>query len=91
MGHKVNKPIKVKISPELESVLTLFTDKFKKTGLANIFCSASMPEGKIASLAKYKEADLVNFSKKHFVRVYPAGTRFDSSNFSPVNVWPYGC
>ena len=69
----------------------MFTEKYKASGLSNIFCSASMPEGKVYNLAKSCEADLVNFSRKNFVRVYPAGARVDSSNFSPVNVWPYGC
>lgn len=35
--------------------------------------------------------ETVNLSKRHILRVYPKGTRFRSSNFSPIRPWLAGC
>lgn len=33
----------------------------------------------------------VDYNKKQFSRIYPAGTRVDSSNYDPVPAWNAGC
>ena len=32
-----------------------------------------------------------HFNVQHFSRIYPKGSRFDSSNYSPVPFWCVGC
>ncbi|OUZ99097.1 C2 calcium-dependent membrane targeting [Macleaya cordata] len=34
--------------------------------------------------------DLVRFTQKNLLRVYPKGTRFDSSNYNPLIAWMHG-
>lgn len=31
------------------------------------------------------------FTQRNILRVYPAGTRIDSSNYNPVLAWNHGC
>ena len=35
--------------------------------------------------------DFVNYNKRQLSRVYPRGTRVDSSNFMPQMFWNAGC
>lgn len=52
-------------------------------------CS-SLNENSAAKLAKKRPRDLIAHSETQLVRVYPASTRIDSSNFNPLNFWSYG-
>lgn len=38
-----------------------------------------------------KKPNQPEFTKKYLCRTYPAGHRFDSSNYSPVPAWSMGC
>eukprot|EP01104_Vermistella_antarctica_P014351 TRINITY_DN4494_c0_g3_i1.p1 TRINITY_DN4494_c0_g3~~TRINITY_DN4494_c0_g3_i1.p1 ORF type:complete len:923 (+),score=235.93 TRINITY_DN4494_c0_g3_i1:134-2902(+) len=40
---------------------------------------------------KFNSADLCMYNVKQFSRIYPKGTRVDSSNYDPVNAWNRGC
>eukprot|EP00042_Codosiga_hollandica_P047410 m.513533 g.513533 ORF g.513533 m.513533 type:complete len:1874 (-) comp57442_c0_seq1:94-5715(-) len=53
---------------------------------ARLLCS--LQENKMTSFATDPVAalELVEYTKRQILRVYPAGSRFDSSNFDP---WPY--
>lgn len=54
--------------------------------------SSSIDERKLATLTKYPERTeaLAEYCRKHIIRVYPAGQRFDSSNFDPLPGWCAG-
>ncbi|GBG32084.1 1-phosphatidylinositol 4,5-bisphosphate phosphodiesterase 1 [Hondaea fermentalgiana] len=55
--------------------------------------SSSIVEGKMHKLTKagYPMRDLCEYAQRHLVRVYPAGSRVDSSNYDPVSAWNAGC
>lgn len=44
---------------------------------------SSFDEKQATSLLKERPIEFVNYNKHQLSRVYPAGTRFDSSNFMP--------
>lgn len=44
---------------------------------------SSFDEKQATTLLKELPTDFVNYNKHQLSRVYPAGTRFDSSNFMP--------
>jgi len=50
----------------------------------------SLSEGKIAKYMKHDAQKMLEFTSNSFLRVYPAGTRFDSSNYDPVKPWIAG-
>ncbi|CAL9074933.1 unnamed protein product, partial [Musa textilis] len=43
-----------------------------------------------ARAAESYALDLVRFTQKNIVRVYPKGTRFNSSNYCPLLGWLHG-
>lgn len=52
----------------------------------------SIKESKIEEIVKdfEKRKKFVNYCKNSFIKIYPMGTRFDSSNFDPVKSWICG-
>lgn len=52
---------------------------------------SSFDEKQASTLLKEKPLDFVNYNKHQLSRVYPSGTRFDSSNFMPQEFWNAGC
>lgn len=44
---------------------------------------SSFDEKQATTLLKERPIEFVNYNKHQLSRVYPAGTRFDSSNFNP--------
>ncbi|XP_044255900.1 1-phosphatidylinositol 4,5-bisphosphate phosphodiesterase classes I and II [Tribolium madens] len=52
---------------------------------------SSFDEKQATSLLKEYPVQFVNYNKHQLSRVYPAGTRFDSSNFMPQVFWNAGC
>ena len=52
---------------------------------------SSFDEKQATSLLKEYPIEFVNYNKCQLSRVYPAGTRFDSSNFMPQIFWNAGC
>lgn len=49
-----------------------------------------MDENKIKTLSEEKEEDLLKLNRNFFTRIYPAGTRIDSSNYDPTISFLYG-
>ena len=41
--------------------------------------------------AKEQGRQFVEFTRRQLARIYPAGTRIDSSNYDPVALWNAGC
>lgn len=56
-----------------------------------VFEMSSYSERKALKLIDEEPADFVKHSNIQLCRIYPAGTRTDSSNYSPVDMWNVGC
>lgn len=52
---------------------------------------SSFDEKQATMLLKERPIEFVKYNKQQLSRVYPAGTRFDSSNFMPQVFWNAGC
>ena len=50
----------------------------------------SINENKIAKLLKTNPIELINNQRRYITKVYPSGTRIDSSNFNPIPSWNTG-
>ena len=52
---------------------------------------SSFVETHSLSLLKESPMEYVNYNKRQLSRVYPKGTRVDSSNYLPHQFWNAGC
>ncbi|XP_037070480.1 LOW QUALITY PROTEIN: 1-phosphatidylinositol 4,5-bisphosphate phosphodiesterase classes I and II-like [Pollicipes pollicipes] len=52
---------------------------------------SSLVETQATALLKAHPVEFVNYNKRQLSRVYPRGTRVDSSNFMPQVFWNAGC
>lgn len=52
---------------------------------------SSFAETQATSLLKESPIDFVSLNKRQFTRIYPKGTRVDSSNYIPQVYWNAGC
>jgi phosphatidylinositol phospholipase C beta len=52
---------------------------------------SSFVETQATALLKESPVEFVNYNKRQLSRVYPKGTRVDSSNFTPQTFWNAGC
>jgi len=50
----------------------------------------SLSESKVTKLYETNREQLIEFTTNSFLRVYPKGTRIDSSNYDPVKSWICG-
>ncbi|XP_069083617.1 1-phosphatidylinositol 4,5-bisphosphate phosphodiesterase zeta-1 [Pleurodeles waltl] len=53
--------------------------------------STSLAEVKAKNLADYSAPDFIAHTNSFFTRIYPKGTRVDSSNYNPQTFWNVGC
>lgn len=65
--------------------LFLFVEKNR------LYEMSSFDEKQATTLLKERPIEFVNYNKFQLSRVYPSGTRFDSSNFMPQVFWNAGC
>jgi phosphatidylinositol phospholipase C beta len=52
---------------------------------------SSFSEDKAQSLIRDYGKEFVAYNQRQLSRIYPRGTRFDSSNYNPYLFWPVGC
>ena len=52
---------------------------------------SSFSEDKAQSLIRDHAKDFVAYNYRQLSRIYPRGTRFESSNYNPYLFWPVGC
>ncbi|CAF0980766.1 unnamed protein product [Adineta steineri] len=52
---------------------------------------SSFAEDKAQSLIREYAIEFVAYNQRQLSRIYPRGTRFDSSNYNPYLFWPVGC
>lgn len=96
VGTKDKKKKKLKLSLDLSNLIKYIQAvHFKGFSTAlqgqSCFQMSSLGEHKFQSLARSHGADFVEYNKKFLTRTYPAGSRFDSSNYDPSNAWVAGC
>ena len=52
---------------------------------------SSLSESTAGKLAHSQSEDFVNHNKSFLTRVFPNGSRIDSSNYNPQDFWNSGC
>lgn len=55
------------------------------------FEMSSFPEEKAQKLIFEQGKDFLIYNQRQLCRIYPRGTRFESSNYNPYLFWPIGC
>ncbi|CAM9357091.1 unnamed protein product [Ectocarpus sp. 6 AP-2014] len=92
-GSKSKEDKKKKIHPELSAITFLAGVKFHgfdnaKRSLVNEMSAFGEP--KTEKLLKKSPEDWVVYNARNMSRIYPAGSRVDSSNYDPVPSWNVG-
>ncbi|KZC09772.1 PREDICTED: 1-phosphatidylinositol 4,5-bisphosphate phosphodiesterase classes I and II [Dufourea novaeangliae] len=102
MGDKVPAPDKATSAKETEAgaeisalvnyVQPVHFNSFESAEKKNrMYEMSSFDEKQATTLLKERPLEFVNYNKHQLSRVYPTGTRFDSSNFMPQVFWNAGC
>lgn len=89
-----SKPIpSTKVEKELGDLVYLPTVGFKdfKSVRKVAWEMISLGEVKVSKLSDKFSDELVKFNKNQLCRVYPKGSRVDSSNYNPITAWNVGC
>ncbi len=55
------------------------------------FEMSSFPEDKAQNLIRDHAKEFLVYNQRQLSRIYPRGTRFESSNYNPYIFWPIGC
>ncbi|XP_076296651.1 phospholipase C at 21C isoform X1 [Lasioglossum baleicum] len=102
LGDKVPAPEKAASAKETEAgaeisalvnyVQPVHFNTFESAEKKNrMYEMSSFDEKQATTLLKERPLEFVNYNKHQLSRVYPAGTRFDSSNVMPQVFWNAGC
>lgn len=94
--EKKRKKKKLKLAKELSDMVIYcksvhfhgFEDARKNLSFYEM---SSFKEGKAMALAEESATDYIRHNVEKLSRIYPAGTRTDSSNYNPVPLWNAGC
>ncbi|PRP84208.1 1-phosphatidylinositol 4,5-bisphosphate phosphodiesterase delta-1 [Planoprotostelium fungivorum] len=83
-----------KIAAELSDLVHLkatgFTDWNTYKDKFKYYYMSSFSEEKIDLFAKKNGADFIEYNRRHLSRIFPKGSRVDSSNYDPVKAWNHG-
>ncbi|KYR02620.1 phosphoinositide-specific phospholipase C [Tieghemostelium lacteum] len=94
-GEKKKKPEKEKISEDLSQLIYIVCQSYKNPSTSKAlppYMIHSFSEAKTGTSSFQNEAsEVIEINQKHLTRVYPKGTRFNSSNFNPIPGWLLGC
>jgi len=68
-----------------------FTVRKERDNAPNLM--SSFDEAKALKIARSRQTakDFVDMNRNHLARIYPLGTRIDSSNYEPTELWAVGC
>ncbi|GFT52510.1 1-phosphatidylinositol 4,5-bisphosphate phosphodiesterase delta-4 [Nephila pilipes] len=85
-----------RIAPELSDLVNYFSAKRFSSFAESRVCwhfsdMSSFSETVALNLAYDEGSDFVAHNRKHVSRIYPKGTRTDSTNYDPVPYWNIGC
>nr|QBK89567.1 MAG: phosphatidylinositol-specific phospholipase C [Pithovirus LCPAC001] len=84
--------IKCKITQKTDSKFAklIYFDTVKKVD-AELTNMISYGEDIIGNAQTNKIKSIKKYTTTNLVRIYPKGTRVDSSNYNPIKSWSYGC
>ncbi|XP_035382281.1 1-phosphatidylinositol 4,5-bisphosphate phosphodiesterase delta-1a isoform X1 [Electrophorus electricus] len=90
------KKSKIKLAKELSDLVvyckSVHFNSFEHSKEKQAFYEmASFKESKAKQLAEHSGAEFVHHNIDKLSRIYPAGSRTDSSNYNPVQMWNSGC
>ena len=75
-----------------EKISMKLTDFLISAGCGKFYEMCSLPEARVENYSNKKHAEkLLQFNRHQLCRVYPQGTRINSSNYDPVPLWNNGC
>lgn len=85
--------IKCKITPKTDPTFAklIYLDTIKKMDNKDITNMISYNEAVMKNANSKQVEAMKKFTQTNLIRVYPKGTRFDSSNYNPIKSWSYGC
>lgn len=95
--ESTSKPTSGTLAEELSNIVNYCKashfKSFEEAEKWHFYEMASFSEGKAAKLSSTVQGarDFVRYNSKHLSRIYPKGTRTDSSNYDPVRYWNVGC
>ena len=72
---------------QLPVIIYHFTQSF----VGKYFQMSSFSEPHAFKYRHTSGVDFVQYNKRQLSRIYPAGTRIDSSNYDPIEMWNMGC
>jgi len=82
------------VAPELARLTLFHGTKFKDWATSTkspTWHMHSFSENKVRSICRHKESnEWIVYNQTHMSRTYPAGSRVDSSNYSPLLAWSTG-
>ncbi|XP_062504200.1 inactive phospholipase C-like protein 2 isoform X2 [Corticium candelabrum] len=99
-GHRrrseTRKQKSIKLAVSLSKLVTYvqsvhFRNFQESAENAKYYHMSSFTEGSMGKLASGSSAEYVNYNKRQLSRIYPAGTRVNSSNYNPQVAWNVGC
>ncbi|XP_042051444.1 phosphoinositide phospholipase C 6-like isoform X1 [Salvia splendens] len=84
-------------APEYKRLIAIHAGNAKKKSLRQVLRlridrarRLSLSEHELKRATSLYASDIVRFTQKHLLRVYPKGTRVTSSNFCPIIAWMHG-
>ncbi|CAA0834407.1 Phosphoinositide phospholipase C 6 [Striga hermonthica] len=84
-------------APEYKRLIAIHAGNAKNKSLRQVLkirgnkaVRLSLSEQELEKAAALYATDVVRFTQKNILRVYPKGTRVTSSNFRPINGWIHG-
>ncbi|XP_076868768.1 1-phosphatidylinositol 4,5-bisphosphate phosphodiesterase delta-1a isoform X1 [Brachyhypopomus gauderio] len=95
-GEQKAKKSKIKLAKELSDLViyckSVHFSGFEQSREKQAFYEmASFKEAKAKTLAETSGMAFVHHNMDKLSRIYPAGSRTDSSNYNPVQMWNAGC
>jgi hypothetical protein len=91
------KDVKIKsLHPNMQKLIYFFSRKRKNLNVSNAKTTTepvemfSFSEPLICKLMDLNPSELIRFNASQLARIYPAGSRVDSSNYNPVPAWCMG-
>ncbi|KAL3653475.1 Phosphoinositide phospholipase C 6 [Castilleja foliolosa] len=84
-------------APEYKRIIAIHAGNAKNKSLMHVLkhtsnnaVRLSLSEQELEKAAALHATDVIKFTQKNIMRVYPKGTRVTSSNFRPTNGWIHG-
>lgn len=85
------------VAPEYKRLITIRAGKPKGVSLKDSIRvdskqvkRVSLSEPQLQKVARSHPTHIVRFTHNNFLRIYPKGTRIDSSNYNPLLAWTHG-